>query len=85
MGIGADGPGLYNYTRGSPVTLSDPSGNRTHGDEHVEAAKGARPARKAQASVTTSSGDDSEPPQCVLPDAVDELQKDSSALPGGPS
>jgi len=29
MGIGADGPGLYNYTRGSPVTLSDPSGHQT--------------------------------------------------------
>jgi len=27
MGIGADGPGLNNYTRGSPVTLSDPSGH----------------------------------------------------------
>src|SRR5215831_8329031 len=27
MGIGADGPGIYNYTRGSPVTLSDPSGH----------------------------------------------------------
>jgi len=26
MGIGADGPGLYDYCRGSPVTLSDPSG-----------------------------------------------------------
>lgn len=26
LGIGADGPGLYNYTRGSPVTLVDPSG-----------------------------------------------------------
>ncbi|MBK6519762.1 MAG: hypothetical protein IPG04_37935 [Polyangiaceae bacterium] len=26
LGIGADGPGLYNYTRGSPVVLVDPSG-----------------------------------------------------------
>jgi hypothetical protein len=26
MGIGADGPGLYNYTRGSPITMSDPTG-----------------------------------------------------------
>jgi len=26
IGIGADGPGLYNYTRGSPVMMSDPSG-----------------------------------------------------------
>jgi RHS repeat-associated protein len=26
LGIGADGPGLYNYTRGSPVTLTDPNG-----------------------------------------------------------
>ncbi len=31
MGIGADGPGLYNYTRGSPVTLSDPSGHEPAG------------------------------------------------------
>ncbi len=27
MGIGADGPGLYNYTRGSPVPFSDPTGH----------------------------------------------------------
>jgi RHS repeat-associated protein len=26
LGIGADGPGLYNYTRGSPVVLVDPTG-----------------------------------------------------------
>ncbi len=26
IGIGADGPGLYNYTRGSPVNYVDPSG-----------------------------------------------------------
>jgi len=26
IGIGADGPGLYNYTRGSPVNYTDPSG-----------------------------------------------------------
>ncbi|MBK6517264.1 MAG: RHS repeat-associated core domain-containing protein [Polyangiaceae bacterium] len=26
LGIGADGPGLYNYTRGSPIVYSDPSG-----------------------------------------------------------
>jgi RHS repeat-associated protein len=26
LGIGADGPGLYNYVRGSPVTLTDPNG-----------------------------------------------------------
>ncbi len=26
LGIGADGPGLYNYTRGSPVVFADPSG-----------------------------------------------------------
>ncbi len=26
MGIGADGPGLYNYTRGSPVVYIDPGG-----------------------------------------------------------
>lgn len=26
LGIGADGPGVYNYTRGSPVTLTDPNG-----------------------------------------------------------
>ncbi|MBK6515127.1 MAG: hypothetical protein IPG04_13635 [Polyangiaceae bacterium] len=26
LGIGADGPGLYNYTRGSPVVFVDPSG-----------------------------------------------------------
>jgi len=33
MGIGADGPGLYNYTRGSPVTLSDPSGHQSKSDD----------------------------------------------------
>ncbi|MBL8743584.1 MAG: RHS repeat-associated core domain-containing protein, partial [Myxococcales bacterium] len=26
IGIGADGPGLYNYTRGSPVNYTDPTG-----------------------------------------------------------
>jgi RHS repeat-associated protein len=26
LGIGADGPGLYNYVRGAPVTLTDPNG-----------------------------------------------------------
>jgi RHS repeat-associated protein len=26
LGIGADGPGVYNYTRGSPVVLVDPGG-----------------------------------------------------------
>ena len=26
IGIGADGPGLYNYTRGSPIGYTDPSG-----------------------------------------------------------
>jgi RHS repeat-associated protein len=26
LGVGADGPGIYNYTRGSPVTLVDPGG-----------------------------------------------------------
>jgi len=28
IGIGADGPGLYNYTRGSPVNYTDPSGTQ---------------------------------------------------------
>ena len=28
VGIGADGPGLYNYTRGSPVKYTDPSGHQ---------------------------------------------------------
>ena len=26
LGVGADGPGIYNYTRGSPVVLKDPGG-----------------------------------------------------------
>jgi RHS repeat-associated protein len=26
LGVGADGPGIYNYTRGSPVVLTDPGG-----------------------------------------------------------
>ena len=26
LGVGADGPGVYNYTRGSPVNLVDPGG-----------------------------------------------------------
>jgi RHS repeat-associated protein len=32
LGIGADGPGLYNYTRGSPVVYSDPSGTDSRSD-----------------------------------------------------
>ncbi|MBL8741007.1 MAG: RHS repeat-associated core domain-containing protein [Myxococcales bacterium] len=28
IGIGADGPGIYNYTRGSPVNYTDPSGHQ---------------------------------------------------------
>jgi len=38
IGIGADGPGLYNYTRGSPINYTDPSG--TEGIEGKPAAKG---------------------------------------------
>ncbi len=30
LGIGADGPGLYNYTRGSPVNYTDPSGTQSN-------------------------------------------------------
>jgi RHS repeat-associated protein len=33
LGIGADGPGLYNYTRGSPVVYSDPSGTDSVDDQ----------------------------------------------------
>ncbi|MBL8743862.1 MAG: RHS repeat-associated core domain-containing protein, partial [Myxococcales bacterium] len=40
IGIGADGPGLYNYTRGSPVNYTDPSGNEP---ELPRWARGARP------------------------------------------
>jgi len=42
MGIGADGPGLYNYTRGSPVTLSDPSGYDGIGSDEDAAAEALR-------------------------------------------
>ena len=30
VGIGADGPGLYNYTRGSPVNYTDPTGTERY-------------------------------------------------------
>jgi uncharacterized protein RhaS with RHS repeats len=33
IGIGADGPGLYNYTRGSPVNYTDPSGTQVPPEE----------------------------------------------------
>jgi RHS repeat-associated protein len=36
LGIGADGPGVYNYTRGSPVVMVDPGGD-----------EGVRPRRTA--------------------------------------
>ncbi|MBL8740954.1 MAG: toxin, partial [Myxococcales bacterium] len=32
IGIGADGPGLYNYTRGSPINYTDPSGTDSIAD-----------------------------------------------------
>jgi RHS repeat-associated protein len=38
LGIGADGPGLYNYTRGSPVVYSDPSGTDSVDDEAATVA-----------------------------------------------
>jgi len=39
IGIGADGPGLYNYTRGSPVNYTDPSGTETWLEEAWSSAK----------------------------------------------
>ena len=50
IGIGADGPGLYNYTRGSPVNLIDPSG--TQGTENCD--KSADPATCEEAHGTAS-------------------------------
>jgi len=49
MGIGADGPGIYNYTRGSPVTLSDPNG-------HGPWSEGIENLQKAQGSLRMSEG-----------------------------
>ena len=41
IGIGADGPGLYNYTRGSPVNYTDPSGNDAVGQGIADALEWA--------------------------------------------
>ncbi len=38
LGIGADGPGLYNYTRGSPIVYSDPSGTDSVDDQAATVA-----------------------------------------------
>src|SRR5687768_2705739 len=35
LGLGGDGPGLYNYTRGSPITLRDPNGMQTPQEEEL--------------------------------------------------
>jgi len=39
IGIGADGPGLYNYTRGSPVNYVDPSGTESWLGRLVQASQ----------------------------------------------
>jgi len=36
IGIGADGPGLYNYTRGSPVNYTDPSGTERYSQAEAD-------------------------------------------------
>ncbi|MBK8941029.1 MAG: RHS repeat-associated core domain-containing protein [Polyangiaceae bacterium] len=43
LGIGADGPGVYNYVRGSPVVYSDPSGMESWSEETVQRHADRRP------------------------------------------
>ncbi|NUP07717.1 MAG: toxin [Polyangiaceae bacterium] len=53
LGIGADGPGVYNYVRGSPIQLSDPSGMDSGvTDQEVEAFyAGAQSVPECEPSV----------------------------------
>ena len=61
VGIGADGPGLYNYTRGSPVNYTDPSGTDSSPAQikkMEEALQGARAADEARyyAALSVQAG-----------------------------
>jgi RHS repeat-associated protein len=56
-----DGPGLYNYCRGSPVTLCDPNGRQgnagaggssSHIPEEEQGARGAGPGRPLETDFT---------------------------------
>ncbi|MBL8741000.1 MAG: RHS repeat-associated core domain-containing protein, partial [Myxococcales bacterium] len=57
VGIGADGPGLYNYTRGSPVKYTDPSGTDSVGDLVDRAGALARGAGEGVASAISDLAD----------------------------
>jgi RHS repeat-associated protein len=65
LGTRADGPGLYNYTRGSPVVYSDPSGTDARSDylraqdafrQEMSAAEKADDRRAMEAATASFRG-----------------------------
>lgn len=55
IGIGADGPGLYNYTRGSPVNYTDPSGTEVPEEPEAPRVDAAGNLRYPDDSTTWTS------------------------------
>jgi RHS repeat-associated protein len=54
LGIGADGPGVYNYTRGSPVVYVDPGGMKEEHSHGRTEGLGPAPSKSQRPKTFTS-------------------------------